>query len=113
MSIELNRAGFEHAKQLISEDRIDDDKHGDWEELNPDATAQNAFIEDNGYEAYGLWHLGIDPNYSTDTKEAYSFPYGDYKDVVRAGVIAAEERASQYGYVDIQEAARQLEELID
>ena len=113
MAIQLNQAGFDYAKQLISEGNVDMDLHGDWGRENPDTEEENRFIEKYGYESYGHWHLGINEDHSPETKEAYSFPYGNYSQVVRSGLIAAEERAAQYGYEDIREAARLLLSMLD
>ena len=113
MSIELNEAGFKYAQQLISEGRVDVDLHGDWDKINPDSEQQDRFVEEHGYEAFGEWHLGVKAGASHDTKGAYSFPYGDYKNVVRSGLIAAEERAAQYHHEAVRQAAADLLKLID
>lgn len=112
MSIELYDQGFDYAKRLISEGRYVADE-GDWGEVNPGTEAQNAFIDEHGLHAWGLWHLGVRPDDPRDTKEAWAFPYGDYQNVHRAGLMAAEERARQYGYESIRVAAVQLLELLD
>ncbi len=113
MAIQLNQAGFDYAKKLISEGKVDDDLHGDWGAENPDREKQNRFIEEYGYESYGQWHLGINLDDGPETKEAYSFPYGNYTQVVRSGLIAAEERAAQYGYEEIRDAAKLLLSMLD
>lgn len=112
MSVQLNPKAFEYAMGLIRAGKIDDDLHGDWGEMNPSREAQNEFVAEHGYAAYSLWHLGVDPDDNPETKEAYSFPYGDFAVVCRSGLIAAEERAAQRRHIDIQQAAQRLLEAL-
>ena len=58
-------------------------------------------------------NLGIDDRYAENTKRRYKFPYGDFKDVHRCGVLAAQSRAGQYNYYEIENAAAQLKAIID
>ena len=112
MSVELYEAGYEYAKRQIAEGHYVADK-GDWSEANPGTAAQDAFIEEHGLKAYADWHLGIKPDRSYEDKSTYDFPYGDYHVVHRAGLLAAEERAQQYNYLPIRDAARQLLQQLD
>jgi hypothetical protein len=48
-----------------------------------------------------------------DTKGHYEFPYGDFKEVHRCGVLSAESRAGQYKHFDIENAAAHLHGMID
>src|SRR5258708_18704097 len=50
----------------------------------------------HGFAEYGKWYLGINDEKPEDTKGHYEFPYGDFKDVHRCGVLSAESRAGQY-----------------
>ena len=109
--IELNEAAFEFAKKMIKEGNYLLDQ-GDWHLENPDTEEQDQFIMEEGMEAYGLWHLGMRPEYGVDTKERYSFPYGNYKKVCRSGLMAAEERAKQYQYEAVRNAALELLEMM-
>lgn len=108
MSIEVNQEGVEYAKWLIGEGRYVLDKHGDWDEINPGTEAQDEFIRREGMQAFGRWHLGLKPGASYEDKSAYSFPYGDYTNVYRSGLIAAEERAAQFHHGAIEAAAKEL-----
>jgi hypothetical protein len=48
-----------------------------------------------GYEhAQGL--IGIDEESGPETKGHYTFPYGDFENVHRCAVLAAESRAGDY-----------------
>jgi nucleotide-binding universal stress UspA family protein len=48
-----------------------------------------------------------------DEKSRYKFPYGDFENVHRCGVIAAEVRAAQRKYTDIEVAAAHLHGMLD
>jgi hypothetical protein len=48
-----------------------------------------------------------------ETKQAYSFPYGDFRRVHRSGVIAGESRAGQHDHDDVEDALKKLLDLID
>lgn len=104
MALEVYVEGVEYAKQLIAEGKVSD-VQGDWHDINPGTEAQDAFIEEYGIRVWGLWHLAVNPDDKRDRKEAYGFPYGDYKTVCREGLVAAESRARQYGYEEIREVA--------
>jgi len=79
----------------------------------PSTSQENEFIEAHGFSAYGDWHLGVNDEEPEETKKRYEFPYGDFKQVHRCGVLAAESRAGQYKHADIEEAAAQLLAMID
>jgi hypothetical protein len=57
--------------------------------------------------------LGIDTEEDEGHKRRYKFPYGDFEKVHRCGVLAAENRAGQYKYDDIEHAAAHLHGMID
>ena len=107
MALEVYGKGVEYAKQLIAEGKVSNEQ-GEWHDINPDTAAQDAFVEEYGVRAWGLWHLAHNPEDDQDRKEAYGFPYGDYKTVCREGLVAAESRARQYGYEEIREVAVEL-----
>ena len=93
MSIELNQPALRHARALIREGKVVRDERDDWSEAAPTAKEENAFIEREGWTEYSHWHLGVDRSEDRETKQAYSFPFGDFQRVHRAGVISAESRA--------------------
>ena len=107
MALEVYVEGVEYAKQLIAQGKVSSEQ-GEWHEVNPGTEAQDAFIEENGIRAWGLWHLAHNPEDNPDRKESYGFPYGDYKTVCREGLVAAESRARQYGYEQIRQVAMDL-----
>ena len=113
MTISLNTDAVEHARELIRAGKVDSNDLGDWSAEKPTAEGEDVFIANNGWDAYAKWHLGIDEEADPRTKKAYSFPYGDFVEVHRAGVIAAESRAGEYKHTEIEKAAKELLDLID
>jgi hypothetical protein len=113
MAVTLNHRAYEHAKQLISEGRFVLDERDAWSEHRPSAEQENEFIRLHGFAEYGRWYLGINDEKPEQTKGHYEFPYGDFSDVHRCGVLAAESRAGQYQHHDIENAAAHLHGMLD
>src|SRR5258706_5907990 len=113
MAVNLNRSGFNHAKNLVHEGKAVIDDRDAWSEHQPSTQEENDFIRRHGYEEYAKWHLGIDDEQAEQTKRRYKFPYGDFENVHRCGVLTAESRAGQYKYADIESAAAHLHGMID
>ena len=113
MTIELNKPALRHARALVRDGKIVRDGQGDWSEAQPTPDEENAFIERDGWTEYSHWHMGIDKSADRETKEAYSFPFGDFRSVHRSGVIAGEVRAAQFDHTEIRDALKKLLELID
>lgn len=107
----LNDAAVRNARELIDDKKVDTDT--EWSKGQPSADDGNAEIEKAGYDAYGRWFLGIDPDASEDTKERYHFPFGDFSTVFREGLIAAESRAAQNDHDTVAKAAKQLLDRLD
>ena len=113
MAVKLNDSSYQFAQRLIKEGRFVDDERDDWSEHQPSARQENEFIEKDGIDQYRKWHLGEDDEERENTKARYKFPHGDFKDVHRCGVLAAESRAGQYKYQDIENAAAHLHGMMD
>ncbi len=113
MAVMLNRRAFEHAKRLVEEGKFVADERDAWSEHQPSAREENAFIERHGFGEYAKWYLGINDQASEDTKGRYEFPYGDFENVHRCGVLTVESRAGQYKHYDIENAAADLHGMID
>jgi len=113
MAVKLNERAFAHARTLVAEGRFVYDDRDAWSEHQPSAAEENRFIHEHGYEEYSRWYLGIDDETREDTKGHYKFPYGDFEKVHRCGLLAAESRAAQNDYADIEKAAHRLHELVD
>lgn len=100
-----------YAKELIRKgDYVTDT---DWSESQPSPEDENDYLEEHGYDAYSKWFLAKDTDDSQETKERHLFPYGDFQKVHRSGVIAAKQRAAQYDYNTVLEAADELLAMID
>lgn len=111
MTVKLNDAAFKHAKKLIKDGKY---KTGsDWSEDQPSPEDESAFLDDHSWDEYAKWYLAIDTEEDQDNKGHYEFPYGDFKEVYRSGVIAAKQRAAQYDHKDVENAADELLEMID
>src|SRR3954471_19004792 len=105
----LNENAFAFATQLIKEGRSVRDGKGAWSEHKPSAQEENEFIRVHGFSEYAKWHLGIDDSFAGNTKRRYKFPFGDFKNLHRCGLLAVKSRARQYGYTEIENAAAKLE----
>jgi hypothetical protein len=113
MAVKLHRAAYEHAQRLVKEGHAVVDERDDWSEHQPSAQQENEFIERHGMGEYGKWHLGVDTERPPTTKGHYKFPYGDFADVHRCAVLAAESRAAQNDYDDIKSAAAHLHGMLE
>jgi hypothetical protein len=111
-SIELNENAFTFAMELIKEGQAIPDGKGEWTKHRPSADEENEFIRFHGFAQYAKWHLGIDRRFPENTKRRYKFPYGDFKNVHRCGLLAVKARARQYGYAEIESAAAELDRII-
>ena len=111
-SIEFNEIAFTFAMELIKEGQVVADGKGAWTKQRPSADEENAFIRLHGFAQYAKWHLGVDRRFPENSKQRYKFPYGDFKNVHRSGLLAAKARARQYGYTEIGNAAEELDRAI-
>jgi hypothetical protein len=113
VSMQLHQSAYEQAQKLIRNFRFVLDQTSDWTDHRPPRHGQRKFIEEHGLAEFGKWHLGEDDEQAEDNKSRYKFPYGDFKNVHRCAVLAAESRASKYEYLDIALAAGHLRKLLD
>ena len=113
MTIQLNRRAFDHAKELIGKHRFVSDDRDRWSEDAPSTQKENEFIKDRGFEEYGKWHLGIDPEQDEENKGRYKFPYGDFDKVHRCALLSAESRAGQYKHEEVKSAVAHLHGMLD
>jgi hypothetical protein len=113
MAVKLHEGGFDYARSLVEAGRWVFDERDDWSEHQPSAAQENAFIEKHGLTEFGRWHLAVDDELSPDTKGHYKFPYGDFEKVHRCGLLAAESRAGQRKYIDVERAAAHLHGMIE
>lgn len=108
---EVNDAAVKHARKLIAEGKYVLDS--DWGESQPDAAAQNAFLEKNSWADYANWHLGLTIDANDETKARYAFGYGDFKKLHRTGLIACVYRAMEWRHKDVELAAHDLLQRLD
>ncbi len=113
MTDTLNKHSFAFVQELIKKGKVVLDQRDDWSEHQPSTRQENEFIEAHGWDEYANWHLGVDDEGSEHTKARYKFPFGDFEKVHRCGVLAAEVRAGQNKYRDIEDAAIRLRDLMD
>jgi hypothetical protein len=113
MAMKLNKAAFDHAKRLIGEGKVVLDERDDWSEHQPSTQEENNYIKEHGLADYAKWYLGIDEDEGESTKGRYTFPYGDFENVHRCGLLSAESRAGQYKHTDIELAAAHLHGMLD
>ncbi|MGZ6689984.1 MAG: hypothetical protein ACXVHQ_21105 [Solirubrobacteraceae bacterium] len=111
--MKLNERAYAHAQKLIEDRRVVLVQRDDWSEHQPSAQDENRYIEEHGIAEYARWYLGIDETQDKDSKVRYKFPYGDFENVHRCGVLAAESRAGQYKYFDIENAAAHLHGMLE
>jgi hypothetical protein len=113
MAVRLNRPAFEYAQDLVKDGQIVLDERDDWSEHQPSAQDENEYIKEHGIGAYAKWHLGIDDEQAEENKGRYKFPYGDFKKVHRCAILAAESRAGQRKYNDIELAVAHLHGMLE
>lgn len=102
----VNDSAVRNAEKLIGNGKVDNSTG--WSDGQPSTDDENQFIDENGYEAFGEWHLAIDPEASEDTKSRHAFPFGDFSKVYRDALNSAKQRAAQYGHDEIERAADRL-----
>jgi hypothetical protein len=108
---EVNDAAVAHARKLIDARQYVLDS--DWGESQPDAEAQNAYLERHSWEDYGAWFLGLTEGANDETKARHAFAYGDLRRVHRTGLIACVYRAAEWRHKDVELAAHDLLQHLD
>jgi hypothetical protein len=84
-----------------------------WGEVQPDAAAQTAYLDDHTWQEYAEWHLGLTEGATDETKSRYAFVYGDFRRVHRTGLIACVYRAAEWRHKDVELAAHDLLQHLD
>lgn len=108
---ELNEAGVARCRELIDARQYVLDS--EWSERQPDAAAQNAYLERRTVEEYAAWHLGLTVGATDGTKGRYAFAYGDFRRVHRSALIACVFRAAQWRHKAVELAAHDLLQHLD
>src|SRR4051812_41847110 len=107
----VNPDAVDHARELIRKRQYVLDS--DWGSAQPDAEAQNAYLERHSWEEYARWHLGLTDGANDGTKARYAFVYGDLRRLHRTGLIACVYRASEWRHKDVELAAHDLLQHLD
>ena len=107
----VNQEAVRHAKQLI--DGRQYVLRSRWQEVQPRAREQNAFLKTHPWEEYAAWHLGLTEGAPEETKARYAFVYGDFRRLHRMGLIACHYRAAEWRHKEIELAAHELLQYLD
>ncbi len=110
-SYALNEAAVKHAEELIRKRQYV--LSSEWNQVQPRAEAQNAYLKNHSWEEYAQWHLGLTEGATDETKSRYAFVYGDLRRVHRMGLIASVYRASEWHHKAVELAAHDLLQLLD
>ena len=107
----VNPNAVAHARRLIDARQYVLDS--DWGEVQPNAEAQNAYLERHSWDDYAAWHLGLTEGANDETKARHAFVYGDLRRVHRTGLIACVYRAAEWRHKDVELAAHDLLQRLD
>lgn len=107
----VNDAAVAHVRSLIDAKQYVLDS--DWGESQPDAEAQNAYLERHSWEEYAAWHLGLTEGANDETKARCAFVAGDFRRVHRTALIACVYRASEWRHKDVELPAHDLLQHLD
>ncbi|MCB0892919.1 MAG: hypothetical protein KDB51_14065 [Propionibacteriaceae bacterium] len=110
-SYQLNDAAVEHTRTLIKSRQYVLDS--DWGDAQPDAAAENAYLENHTFDDYAAWHLGLTEGATDGTKARYAFVVGDFRRVHRSALIACVYRAAEWRHKTVEVAAHELLQLLD
>jgi hypothetical protein len=110
-SYAVNERAVARAQQLI--DARQYVLESEWGEVQPNAEAQNAFLESHSWDEYAEWHLGLTDGANEHTKARYAFVYGDLRRLHRMGLIACMYRAAEWRHKEIELAAHELLQQLD
>ena len=107
----LSQDAVAHAKQLI--DARQYVLRSRWQDVQPRAREQNAFLKTHSFADYAVWHLGLTEGAADETKARYAFVYGDFRRLHRMGLIACLYRAAEWRHKEIELAAHELLQYLD
>jgi hypothetical protein len=110
-SYTVNKHAVKHARGLI-------DAHqyvlrSRWNDVQPRAADQNAFLKTHSWDDYSAWHLALTDGAADDTKARYAFVYGDFRRLHRMGLVACHYRAAEWNHKEIELAAHELLQYLD
>jgi hypothetical protein len=107
----VNDSGVARARELIEARQYVLDS--DWGDVQPNADAENAFLESHSWDEYAAWHLGLTDGAENETKARYAFVYGDFRRIHRRALIACVYRAAEWRHKEVELAAHDLLQELD
>jgi hypothetical protein len=107
----LNQEAVRHAKRLIDQRQYV--LRSRWQNVQPRARQQNAFLKAHSWADYAVWHLGLTEGAADETKARFAFVYGDFRRLHRMGLIACHYRAAEWRHKEIELAAHELLQYLD
>ncbi len=107
----VNPAAVEKARALIDSRQYVLDS--DWGDSQPDADAENTYLDKHSWDEYSAWHLGLTEGATDETKSRYAFGYGDFRRLHRSGLLAVIYRAGEWKHKDVELAAHELLQHLD
>ena len=108
---EVNPAATKRARELI--DARQYVLNSDWGQVQPDADAQNRYLESHSWDDYGRWHLALTTGVADERKARYAFVFGDFRRLHRTALIACVYRASEWRHKSVELAAHDLLQYLD
>jgi hypothetical protein len=79
----VNEDAVRHAKRLIGARQYV--LRSRWQDVQPRAREQNAFLKTHSWDEYAAWHLGLTDGAPEEAKARYAFVYGDFRRLHRMG----------------------------
>jgi hypothetical protein len=110
-SYTVNERAAAHARKLI--DARQYVLVSEWNEAQPSAADENAFLKTHSWDEYAAWHLALTEGATDETKARYAFVYGDFRRVHRMGLIACHYRAAEWRHKEVELAAHELLQYLD
>jgi hypothetical protein len=110
-SYTVNQQALARARQLI--DARQYVLNSVWDDVQPSAADQNAYLESHSWQQYAQWHLALTDGASDHTKARYAFVYGDFRRLHRMGLIACRYRAAEWRHQQVELAAHDLLQYLD
>ncbi len=107
----VNPDAVTHARGLVDARQYVLDS--DWGRVQPNAEAENAYLERHSWADYAAWHLGLTEGANDETKARHAFVCGDLRRVHRSGLIACVYRAAEWRHKAVELAAHDLLQHLD
>ena len=102
----VNTAAMTTARELIDAGEVDTTT--EWSDAAPTTDRENEVVDRDGYDGFGRWHLGIDPDASEQTKGRYGFGVRRLLARQPGSAHHAKQRAKQNDHDAVADAADEL-----